>query len=121
MEIHIAPDGTQTLIASDGTRRSLKEGEEQGAAVAEFLAKHPDEPEPVPANVTPLQMRKALRHLGLKAAVDAYIATLDEETIEEWEYALAIERGNPTLQTAISGMGWTEEQADDLFQLAATF
>lgn len=120
MEIHIAPDGTQTLIASDGSRRSLKAGEEQEAAAAEFLAKHPDEPEPVPASVTPLQMRKALRHLGLKATVDAYVATLDEEAAEEWEYALAIERGNATLQAAAAGLDMTDEQADDLFRLAAS-
>ena len=74
----------------------------------------------VPESVTPLQMRKALRQLGLKATVDAYIATLDEETVEEWEYALAIERGNATLQAAAIGLGMTEEQADDLLRLAAS-
>lgn len=119
MEIQIAPDGTQTLVASNGTTREIKPGEDQAAAAAEFAAQH-GEPEPVPASVTPLQMRKALRQMGLKAAVDAYIATLDEATTEEWEYALAIERGNPTLQTAISGTGWTEEQADNLFRLAGS-
>lgn len=120
MEIQIAPDGTQTLVARNGERRILKKGEDQEAVAAAFAAEQGDLA-PVPESVTPLQMRKALRHMGLKAAVDAYIFTLDEETVEEWEYALAIERGNPTLQTAITGLGWTEEQADTLFRLAATF
>ena len=111
----LLPDGRYEL--REGERFKIVDAADLEEETAAFFT---DEPAPVPESVTPLQMRKALRQMGLKAAVDAYIATLDEETVEEWEYALAIERGNPTLQTAISGMGWTEEQADDLFRLAAT-
>lgn len=120
MRLEFTPEGTQVLIADDGARRELKEGEDQETVAAAFRAEHPDAKPPVPASVTPLQMRKALRHLGLKATVDAYVATLDEEAAEEWEYALAIERGNATLQAAAAGLGMTEEQADDLFRLAAS-
>lgn len=112
-------DGTVTLTDDLGVKPPHTAPNDDNLE-AEIIAFFGPTIAPVPASVTPLQMRKALRHLGLKAAVDAYIATLDEETVEEWEYALAIERGNPTLQTAISGMGWTEEQAADLFRLAAS-
>lgn len=120
MRLEFTPEGTQILIADDGTRRELKEGEDQETVAAAFRAEHPDKPAPVPESVTPLQMRKALRHLGLKSTVDAYVATLDEEAAEEWEHALAIERGNATLQAAAVGLGMTDEQADDLFRLAAS-
>lgn len=76
--------------------------------------------EPVPASVTPLQIRKALRHAGLKEAVDAMIANVPEEISEEWEYATTIDRHNPTLLAAAQGLGMSEEQVDDLFRLAAT-
>ncbi|MDP9413871.1 MAG: hypothetical protein M3Q08_07230 [Pseudomonadota bacterium] len=33
----------------------------------------------VPQQVAPLQMRKAIRHLGLKATVDGYVSTVTEE------------------------------------------
>lgn len=120
MRLEFTPEGTQILVADDGARRELKDGEDQETVAAAFRAEHPDAKPPVPESVTPLQMRKALRHLGLKAAVDAYIATLDEETVEEWEYALAIERGNATLQAAATGLGMTDEHADDLFRLAGS-
>lgn len=80
----------------------------------------PPAPVPVPSSVTPLQMRKALRQVGLKPAVDAYVASLaDEEAVEEWEYAISMERGNPMLNSAAALLGMTEEQVDDLFRLAA--
>lgn len=77
-------------------------------------------PAPVPEEVFPLQMRKALRQSGLKSAADAYLATLDEEVQEEWEYASTIRRDNPFIEGARIALGLTEEQADDLFRLAAT-
>lgn len=75
---------------------------------------------PVPESVTPLQMRKALRAIGLKPLVDQFIQTLNEETVEEWEYATSVVRGNPTIAMAAAGLGMTEEQVDDLFRLAAS-
>lgn len=120
ISIEFAPNGSQTLVASNGARRELAEGEDQATVVAAFAAEHGEDKGPVPASVTPLQMRKALRQLGLKAMVDSYVATLDEEAVEEWEYALAIERGNATLQAAAAGLDMTDEQADDLFRLAAS-
>lgn len=112
--IYNRAEGTATLVRDDGEQLVVAIGEEDQAGLTFFG------PPPVPASVTPLQMRKALRHLGLKATVDAYVATLDGEAAEEWEYALAIERGNATLQAAAVGLGMTDEQADDLFRLAAS-
>ena len=73
----------------------------------------------VPASVLPLQIRKAIRQAGLKPAVDAYIATLDEEIIEEWEFALRIDRNHPLIAMAAAALEMTEEQVDDLFIQAA--
>lgn len=109
--------GTVTLRDGEGNERVVLDGESVEAVAAEFF---PPVALPVPDSVTPLQMRKALRQLGLKAAVDAYIATLPEEVGDEWEYALAIERTNPLLQAAIPALGMTSEQADDLFRLAGS-
>lgn len=78
-------------------------------------------PPPVPASVTPLQMRKAIRQLGLKPSVDALIATLDEEIVEAWEYATEILRSNPLIAMAASALEMDAGQTDDLFRLAKTF
>lgn len=108
-------DGTITLVNGDRTKTLAKGVKDKDAQIAAFL------PPEVPASVTPLQMRKALRAAGLKPAVEAFVAALDEdEAVEEWEYALAIERGNPMLSNAAKQLGMTEAQVDGLFILAAT-
>lgn len=86
------------------------------------ITKHDDPiaPAPVPQSVTPLQARKALRQAGLKAQVDAYVATLSEEAQEEWEYCIAVERSNGLVSNAATALGMSEQQKDDLFRLAAT-
>lgn len=68
---------------------------------------------------SPLQMRKALRALGLKASVDTFLASQPEEVVEAWEYATVYERLDPLIQGAIAAMG-TPEQGDELFRLART-
>lgn len=77
-------------------------------------------PPPVPASVTPLQMRRALRAADLKDQVDGLAAQLGEEAEEAWQYALEIERASPFIAQAAQLLGWTEQQVDDLFRLAAT-
>ena len=82
---------------------------------------HEAGPAPVPRAVTPLQMRKALRQLGMMPTVQAFVVTQPEEVIEAWEYATQIERNNELIAMACEGLGLNDEQADDLFRLAATF
>lgn len=74
----------------------------------------------VPSFVSPLQFRRALRASGIKAGADAYIATLDEEAMEAWEYAVEIRRRDPMIVAAAAALNMSEAEADDLFRLAAT-
>lgn len=91
------------------------------AAQAKVQAWHDaGEVNPVPRSVTPLQMRRALRLTGLKATVDAALATQPEEVREEWEYATEILRDNATLDGMAHALGKTDAEIDALFQLAAT-
>lgn len=72
-----------------------------------------------PKAVTPLQARKALRAAGMLDAVNSWMAQQPEEVQEVWEYALTIERDNPTLADAATAMGLTEDQMDALFVAAS--
>jgi hypothetical protein len=76
---------------------------------------------PIPNSVTPLQMRKALRAAGLKSTVDAYVETLDEEAQEAWEFCIEVKRDDTFIVDAVSKLGLTTKQRDDLFVLAASF
>lgn len=77
-------------------------------------------PPTVPLAVSPLQARKALRHTGLKALVEGYVANLPEEAREEWEYAPEIRRDHAILNAGWEALGKTQSELDDLFRLAAT-
>jgi len=85
---------------------------------------------PVPATLTPLQLRRALRQaaqefpwaagLDLPGAVDAYVATLDAADRDEWEYAVELDTADPRFSAAAAALGMTAEQLDDLFRFAGT-
>jgi hypothetical protein len=94
--------------------------QELHAGTAGDIAPYVAQPAPVPSSVSPLQMRKALRATpGLKAAADAYLATLDEEAQEAWEYATTIMRNDPFIEGARVALEMSESDADDLFRLAS--
>lgn len=79
-------------------------------------------PVPVEPQVraTPRQIRLALNQLGLRSAVDAYIAQADQTTRDNWEYATTIERNNALIATAAAVLNKTTEEVDNLFALAKT-
>lgn len=77
-------------------------------------------PPVVPHALTPLQARKAIRAAGLTALVDALLAAASAEVREEWDYALQIERHNPTLLLMADALGLTSAQLDALFIDGAT-
>lgn len=75
---------------------------------------------PVPAEISAIQLRRALRSHGLHASVAAYVASQPDEVVEEWEYATEFPRQHPLIVSAAAALGLTEQQADDLFRLGAT-
>jgi len=77
-------------------------------------------PPVVPSSLTPLQARKALRAAGIKEQVDALLAAAPENVQEEWEYAITIERNNPTLLATAAQLNMTPEQIDAIFINGAT-
>jgi hypothetical protein len=92
-----------------------------GWQVVDGVPVAPEPPPPVvPASITPLQARRALRAAGLKEAADAHIATLPEEEQEAWEYATIVERTHPAILSAAAALGMTGEQLDELFLLGST-
>lgn len=95
-------------------RRILAEGEDLATVAATFFA---GVVLPAALEVTPLQIRKAIRNAPSRATLLSKITALTEEQKEEFEFALSIDRNN----AAIKGLNLTETQLDSLFRLAATF
>jgi hypothetical protein len=68
--------------------------------------------------VTPLQMRRALRQLNLLATVNTYVATQTQDVQDSWEYAIAFPRNDPMITAAAKALN---VDINALFTLAATF
>jgi hypothetical protein len=74
----------------------------------------------IPQSVTPLQATRALLQAGFLDAVEAAVAAADRETQLAWAKATAFERNSPFVLGMKTVLGWTDEQVDSLFILAAT-
>ena len=73
---------------------------------------------------TPRQAKQALRQSGLYNQVKQYINTLQgdakDEAEIEWNDATEFQRASGFLISMATALGLTEQQVDDLFDLAAT-
>jgi hypothetical protein len=75
----------------------------------------------VPAEVTPLQMRRALNTSGLRTVVESAVAAAPQDARDAWEFASVIRRDDPILAGMAAALGKTDAEIDALFILAATF
>ncbi len=67
---------------------------------------------------TPRQARLALQQAGLLGTVTAWIATAEETTRIEWEFALEIRRDWPPLLACAATLGMSDVDLDSIFTLA---
>ena len=89
------------------------------AALAAYSTKKPMK------DVTPRQMRQALILSGVSlASIDAAIATMPDPAKSlaqtEWEYSTAFQRERPLVAQVAALLGWTNDQLDALWELAAS-
>ncbi len=74
--------------------------------------------EPVPATVTALQMRRAIRAANLGQSVTAYIGAASAEVVEAWDYATEIARAEPLWSAMFEAICGSAAAADTLFRAA---
>jgi hypothetical protein len=77
--------------------------------------REPPEPNPVPERVSKLQAVKALRAAGLLANVEAAVAAAPADIQDYWAFASHFHRDHPELEAMRLGLGWTNQQLDNLF------
>lgn len=82
----------------------------------------PPTPEPVPEVVSPFQAKAALLTQGLLDDVEALIAHPDTDPLIRlaWQTASEFRRTSPSVVGMAQALGWSEQDLDDLFNLAAT-
>jgi hypothetical protein len=97
-----------------------REGQSLPALLSELSQPTVEDPNPVPGSISPLQARKALTRAGMRGSVDAYVAKLDQDSKDAWEYATVVHRDNPIIAAGAKALALTPAQVDDLFRLGAT-
>lgn len=71
-------------------------------------------------SVSMRQAQLALLQHNLLDAVDSAILQMPREAQIEWNKATEVQRDNPLVPAMQTLLGWTDEQMDGLFTLAAT-
>lgn len=72
-----------------------------------------------PVVVSPAQIRIALTRMGLRAAVEAYVAASPDQDVKDmWQFATQFERDNLMIVGAAEALGKTPQEIDALFELA---
>jgi hypothetical protein len=126
-----APLPERIELTEEGT---LPEGieltEEETAAAIAYQS--PATPAPVPQEVGPAQLRVALIMSGVaasEAALDALVTPIIDAIADPtereiarvlWTRATSFKRTYPLIEAARVALGWTNDQVDDLFRIAAT-
>lgn len=86
-----------------------------GVVVAAGVFSDPE----VPAEVSRLQAKQALRQAGKLADVETAIAAASDEVKIYWSDASSFHRDHPTLATMTATLAMSSAEVDDLFRAAA--
>jgi hypothetical protein len=66
-------------------------------------------------SITPRQIRLQLSAIGMRQAVEDYVAASSLDIKDWWEFSTYIERTSPLLINAATQLGMTSEQLDQFF------
>jgi hypothetical protein len=74
----------------------------------------------IPGMITSWQLSKALIDMGVISEVEAFAETAENPLIKYgWQKATSYARNDPVVLAAQAGLGWTDEQVDQLFLVAS--
>lgn len=74
---------------------------------------------PLPRSLTPLQVVRAMEHVDIIDAVEAWIATMPAPVQREWNKATEIYTDDPLIDMAREALGKPPSFTDDFLRLAA--
>lgn len=66
------------------------------------------------------QVRKVLTLLGMRAQVEAAVATAPAATKDAWQFANEFQRNDPLLNNMAALLGLPSEQLDSMFEIGVT-
>lgn len=116
-------------IRKDGVDIGKDDSTPEYQAYAEFLSAG-GTPQQVPDEVhaprlphvtcTPWQLRKGMNATGIRSDVDAYVASLDQDSKDGFEHATSWESDHPLLIAAAPLLGMSEQGLHEFISYCAT-
>lgn len=88
---------------------------------AELTQPRDPTPDPIPSRITAVNMRKALRAIGLAGDVAEWLDAQTADVRDEWEYSTYFERTHPTFQAGVQALGLDDATLDALFSQYGEF
>ena len=113
---------SETALADNWIQSNVaKIGDTYNSETDEFISPHP-EPEPIPQRISMRRARLVLLDKGLLASIQGAIDSLPEPEKSaaqiEWDYSTEVWRTKPFVLAIAQGLGWTEQDLDNLFREA---
>jgi hypothetical protein len=124
MKIFLNSDGKFWAFKEDGSQDHLITADMVPSTAEACEAANAPPPPPTPTVVDMAQARLALLEGDKLTLVNQAIAAMtgvegDRARIE-WEFRQTVRRDSELVQMLVAGFGWTQQEVDDLFTLAAT-
>jgi hypothetical protein len=117
-----AKSAEQAATTAQGERdAAIADRDRIAAELADLRAQIEAQAAQAALSVPAHHLRRALRDAGLRAQVDALIASLpaDHPMREDWEYAPTFRRDAQGIEQVRQALGLTHAQVDDVFRAAA--
>lgn len=93
---------------------------ETGDGYADGVFTSPQPVTVVPESITSTQFRRALTHFGLRSAIEAGVASSDQDTKDMYEFSASFHRDNQLLNDMASLLGIPADQVDQVFIYGAS-
>lgn len=122
IKCHSYADVQMDMLRADAKELGTDLTEHQAliALVESRIVPYMPEPTPIPASISPRQIRQALTRKGLRSAVEAAVAASSQDIKDWWEFSTVCERDNEHVISMATALGVTDAQLDDLWTLGAT-
>lgn len=78
------------------------------------------DPDAVPDTLSPAQLRRALNHFQLRAAVEAAVAASDQDTKDWYEFGTYFLRHHPAIKAMTEALSIPETVLDEVWRYGAT-
>lgn len=118
--ISVSQANGRDIYSVAGAEFSFTAGWPQEQALSTIEGMSPEIVQSTVLSCSDLQFRLSLNQMGLRAAVDSYVAGASQDVRDWWDRATTIHSNNPMLIDAATALGKTQADIDAVIALGQT-